>query len=453
MKSIHAHRNNYAFLTSASIPRVVGTLSVPTIVTMLTSSLYSVADTYFVSGIDTQATAAVGVGFAVLAIMQATGFFFGHGSGNYISRSLGAHHRREAASMASTGFVLAVLAGLLLTLVGEMLLTPMCVWLGSTPTVLPYTEQYLGILLLCAPLHVGSMTLNNQLRFQGNATLAMTGIVVGTLVNLILDPVLIFACHMGIQGAALATVLGYACSFATLLLMTRQSGCLHLSLRRFSPTPVLLRAIVDGGTPSLTRQGLGSVATILLNVAAARYGDAAIAAMSIVGRTSFVINSVVVGFGQGFQPLCGFSYGAGLYDRVRRAYWFCVRFSTVFLVVCSVVGWIFAPDVIGLFRNDAEVVEIGTAALRWQLLSLPLCGFIILSNMMMQTINMPLRANLLAAARRGLFFIPLILLLPLWLGVVGVEACQTVSDVCSFALAVPIIWSVFRTMRNNLVKK
>lgn len=442
------HRDNYEFLTTAPIARVIGTLSVPTIITMLTSSLYSIADTFFVSQINTQATAAVGIVFAVLAILQAVGFFFGHGSGNFISRHLGAKDNQGAQIMATTGFLLSLVAGVVIAAVCLPFVAFLSELLGSTPTIQPYTETYLSIILIGSPLQIGSLVLNNQLRFQGNAAFAMYGIVAGTIVNVALDPLFIFVFDWGIAGAAWATVLGWAISSAILLILSMRFTKIGISWRCFRPNKLLLTNIVSGGTPSLSRQGLGSIATILLNVAAAPYGDAAIAAMSIVGRISFVINSVIIGLGQGFQPLCGFSFGAKLFDRVTRAFWITVRLSTLFLVFCTVVGFIFSEEIIAWFRDDADVIEIGTLALRIQLCSLPICAFIMHSNMLMQTINMPLRANLIAAARRGLFFIPLILVLPRFYGLLGVQMCQAVSDVLSLLLAIPIMYTVFKDIRK-----
>lgn len=442
------HRDNYEFLTTAPIARVIGTLSVPTIITMLTSSLYSIVDTFFVSQINTQATAAVGIVFAVMAILQAVGFFFGHGSGNYISRHLGAKDNLGAQNMATTGFLLSVAAGVAIAAICLPLVAPLSMLLGSTPTILPYAGTYMTIILLGAPLQIGSLVLNNQLRFQGNAAFAMYGIVIGTVMNVAFDPLFIFVFDWGIAGAALATVCGWAISFAILLTLSVCRTNIGIKWSCFRPSMSLFRNIVSGGTPSLSRQGLGSIATILLNVAAAPYGDAAIAAMSIVGRISFVINSIIIGLGQGFQPLCGFSFGARLYDRVNRAFWLTVRIGTLFLILCTIAGFIFSEEIISCFRDDAEVIEIGTLALRIQLCSLPLCAFIMHSNMLMQTINLPLRANLLAAARRGLFFIPLILLLPRFYGLLGVQMCQAVSDVLSFLLAIPIMYTVFKDIRK-----
>ncbi|MCR4612393.1 MAG: MATE family efflux transporter [Bacteroidaceae bacterium] len=421
-------------------------MSVPTIISMLTSSLYSLADTFFVGQIDTQATAAVGIVFAVLSVFQAFAFFFGHGSGNYMSRMLGAKQRDEAVRMASTGFFTALLFGVVMAVTGLLLLTPLSRWLGSTETILPYTERYLGIILVGTPLNMGAMVLNNQMRFQGNARYAMVGIVTGTLLNVALDPLLIFVFDLGISGAALATVLGHLCSFLLLLYLSRKGENIRIHFRNFTPTLHMQKEIIAGGSPSLMRQGLGSIATLLLNIVAAGYGDAAVAAMSIVGRITFVVYSIIIGLGQGYQPLCGFSYGAGLYDRVKQGFWFCIKVGTAFLIVCTIVGFLFTEQIISVFRDDIDVVSIGSEALRYQLYTYPIGAFILLSNMMMQTINRPWQANLMASARRGLFFIPLIILLPFFFGLKGVEMCQAVSDVFTLLLAMPLVASVFRRM-------
>lgn len=436
-------RDNYQYLTAAPVPRVVLSLAVPSIVVMLTSSLYSLADTFFVGKIDTQATAAVGVSFAVLSVAQAIGFFFGHGSGNYISRQLGAHHVDDARRMASASFALSLATGLLLGLLGLCLLTPLARALGSTPTILPYTEQYLAVILLGTPLNVGSMVLNNQMRFQGNMRMAMAGMVSGVALNVALDPVLILACGLGVRGAAWATVAGQTLSFGLLLALSGRGQNLKITWRRARPSRELVREIASGGTPSLLRQGLGSVASLLLNLAAAGWGDAAIAAMSIVGRIAFFVNSFIIGLGQGYQPLCGFSYGAGLYSRVRRGYWFCVRTGTAFLLLCTAAGLLFPAEIIHVFRDDPAVVRIGSEAFVLQLLTLPLSAFNMHSNMMMQTCNRMAQASLLAASRRGLFFVPLILLLPALFGLRGVEMCQPVCDVCAALLSLLVVRRFF----------
>lgn len=442
-------RDNYTFLTHAPVHKVIFTMALPTIVSMLSTSMYNLADTYFVGTINTQSTAAVGISFSMMSVVQAVGFFFGHGSGNYISRKLGAKEHDDAERMATTGLVWSIVCGCLIAVVCQWLITPLSLLLGSTPTILPYTERYLGIVMLGAPFMTASLTLNNQMRFQGNAAYAMYGILSGVVLNLVLAPLLILYFALGITGAAVATLVSQVFGCLMLLRMSRRGQNIRIRLSNFTPSVAYLKEIFAGGTPSLSRQGLASVSTLMLNVAAGAYGDAAIAGMSIVTRISFFIYAVVIGLGQGFQPLCGFCYGAGLYGRVREAYLFCIKCGTAFLTVCALVGFTFSEIIVEQFRNDPDVVSVGSVALDWQLLSYPLVTTITLTNMLMQTIRKPIRANLVAAARSGLFFVPLIVVLPHFFGLLGVEMCQAWADVCAFLLSVPIAHSAFVEMRRG----
>lgn len=410
---------------------------------MLIVSLYSIADTYFVGKIDTQSTAAIGVVFTIMFLMQASAFFFGHGSGNYIARELGAQRHGNAHKMASLGFFCAFFIGCIFCVVGLLFLRPIALVLGSTPTILPYTERYLGIILCGAPFFISSLTLNNQLRLQGNARYAMIGIMVGALLNVVLDPLLIFVAGMGVAGAALATVIGQAVSFCILFAMTHREGNIPIRWSNFKLSVDGLKEIFYSGSPSFSRQGLEAISTMMLNLAAANYGDAAIAGMSIVTRVSMVVMAVILGLGQGFQPVCGFCYGAHLYNRLKKAFWFTLHIGTIFLIVCALGGFAFTPQIIAIFRDDPEVIAIGSAALRWQLISFPLCATIMISNMTMQTCRKPWRANLLAVSRRGIFFIPLIAILPAYFGLKGVEMCQAWSDVCAFILTVWVMYGAF----------
>lgn len=441
--------DNYTFLTQGPIHRVIGTMAVPTIISMLITNLYNIADTFFVGQIDTQSTAAVGVVFAVMFFMQAIGFFFGHGSGNYISRELGARRHENARKMAAMGFFCSFTLGIVVMLVGLLLLRPLAIELGSTPTILPYAERYMGIVLLGAPFFISSLTLNNQLRLQGNARYAMVGIVTGAVLNVALDPLLIFGFHLGITGAAIATVVGQVVSFAILLRMTSKGENIPIRWQHFHFSWTFLKEIFYGGSPSLSRQGLGCVATIMLNVAAARYGDAAVAGMTIVNRISMFVMAVIIGLGQGFQPFCGFCYGAHLYTRLKSGYWFTVKVGTVFLLVLTMLGFCFTEPSVTVFRDDPEVIAVGVVALRWQLATWPFLGLIMTSNMMMQTCRKPWRANLLAAARQGLFFIPLIIALPHYLGLHGVEMCQAWSDVLAFVTTVVVMVGAFKELTRE----
>lgn len=440
-------RDNFTFLTSAPVHRVILTMAVPTIISMLVTSVYNIVTTFYVGRISTQATAAVGVAFPIMSIIQAVGFTFGQGSGNYISRELGAQRHDNASRMASTGFFSAVCMGVVLCVIGLLLLEPLVLLLGSTPTVLPYAKRYLAFILLAMPFMCGALCLNNQMRFQGNAAYAMFGILTGAVINVFLAPVLIFLCGMGITGAGLSTFVGEVSSMFVLLMMTHKGGTIRIHLRNFAPRAALFREILAGGTPSFTRQGMASVGVAMLNVAAGRFGDAAIAGMSIVGRVTFVVFAAVIGLGQGFQPLCGFCYGARLYERVCEGYWFIVRLGTSFLVCVAVLGFVWSAEIVAVFRHDPAVVAVGSVALRWQLVTLPLGAVVMYTNMMMQTIRKPWQANILAASRNGLFFIPLIIILPHFLGLLGVEMCQACADMLSFVLAVPIAMSGFKALK------
>lgn len=442
------HRDNYEFLTQAPVSRVILTMAVPTIVSMLVTCFYVIVDTYFVGQLNTQSTAAVGIVFPLMSLIQAIGSFFGHGSGAYMSRELGARRTDNASSMATTGLVYALLTGILIAVVALLFLRPLSLVLGSTATSLPFTEQYMAIILLGAPFQIASFTLNSQLRMQGNARYAMWGIISGALLNVILDPILIFACGLQLRGAALATVIGQIVSVAVLLAMChfRATTGVRLRPRFFSLHWHYVREIVYGGSPSLSRQGLASISVVLLNVAAAGYGDAAVAAMSIVSRVTMFVMAVIVGLGQGFQPFCGYCYGAALYNRLRHGFWFTVRVGFIFLLFFSAVFFCFAEQTIAVFRDDAIVIAIGSTALRWHLAVYPLNAYIMAGNMMLQTTRRPIRANVLSSARRGLVFIPFILILPHLFGLMGIAMCQAVCDVVTFIIAIPIVRSAFREM-------
>lgn len=442
------HRDNYEFLTQAPVSRVILTMALPTIVSMLVTCFYVIVDTYFVGQLNTQSTAAVGIVFPLMSLIQAIGSFFGHGSGVYMSRELGARRTDNASSMATTGLVYALLIGILIAVVALLFLRPLSLVLGSTATSLPFTEQYMAIILLGAPFQIASFTLNSQLRMQGNARYAMWGIISGALLNVVLDPILIFGCGLQLRGAAIATVIGQIVSVAVLLAMChfRATAGVRLRPRFFSLHWHYVREIVYGGSPSLSRQGLASISVVLLNVAAAGYGDAAVAAMSIVSRVTMFVMAVIVGLGQGFQPFCGYCYGAALYNRLRHGFWFTVRVGFIFLLFFSAVFFCFAEQTIAVFRDDAIVIAVGSTALRWHLAVYPLNAYIMAGNMMLQTTRRPLRANVLSSARRGLVFIPFILILPHLFGLMGIAMCQAVCDVVTFIIAIPIVRSAFREM-------
>lgn len=441
------------YLTTAPIPRLVGQLSLPTIISMLVTSFYNMADTFFVGQIDTRSTAAVGVAFSAMAFIQAVSFFFGHGSGNFISRCLGAQRYEEAERMAATGFFSAMAAGVAIAALGNLFILPISRALGSTESVLPYTAAYLRIIFLGAPFIIGSFVLNNQMRFQGSASVSMVGITAGAVLNVALDPLLIFGFGMGVEGAAWATSFSQLVSFVLLWVLNERQAPIKVRWRNISLRAAYFADLFRGGIPSLCRQGIGSVAAAALNLAAAAWGgasaDAAIAALGIVNRITTFANSALIGFGQGFQPICGTNYGAGKYSRVRQAFFYCLRLGAAVLAAFAVGGILFARPLLQLFRNDPAVIEIGTVALRAQCLTFVFNVWVILCTMMLQTVGMAFKASVVALSRQGLFFLPAVVLLPLGLGLFGVQIAQTVADLFSFALALPLGLAVLNAFRRD----
>ena len=434
-------------MTEEPVGRLIGKLALPCIISMLVTAFYNMADTFFVGMLKSNsATGAVGVVFSLMAIIQAVGFFFGHGSGNFISRELGKQNYEDASNMAATGFFSALAAGLLICVLGQIFLEPLAYLLGSTDTILPYAKAYLRVILLGAPWMTASLVLNNQLRFQGSAAYAMVGIASGAVLNIALDPLLIFVFGMGVSGAAWATIFSQFVSFCLLLIGCTRGGNLHIHISRVQLKWPYYAMIIRGGLPSLARQGLASVATICLNQAARSYGDAAIAAMSVVQRIMMFGASAMIGFGQGFQPVCGFNYGAKLYHRVKEGFWFCVRTSTVFLLAVGTLGFIFAPQLVALFRDDPQVIAYGATALRFQCVTFCFQGWVVMSNMMLQTIGRTVPATFLAMARQGVFFVPLVWILSAALGMLGIQMTQMVSDCLTLICAIPIQLKVLREL-------
>lgn len=444
----------FATMTTTPVKKLIIKLAIPTMISMMISSIYNMADTFFVGQISgeaaTSATAAVGVSFPLMAIIQAFGFMFGQGSGNFISRALGSQKTEEAEKMAATSFFSALIAGLCLSVAGILFLEPLVRLLGSTDTILPYAKDYVRLILIGCPWMTASLVLNNQLRFQGNAIFSMIGIGTGGLLNIALDPLFIFGLDMGVSGAALATIISQFVSFFLLFIGTRKSDNLKIRFRNFSPRLHYYVELLRGGSPSLFRQGIGSIATTILNNAASAFGDPAITAMSIVSRVMMFANSLVIGFGQGFQPVCGFNYGARLYGRVREGFAFCVKYSLIFLAIAAVAGEIYAPQIISLFRrDDADVIRIGALALRLQCITLPTFGYTMMANMMMQTTAQAFKASFLALARQGLFFLPLILVLPGLFGLFGIQIAQPIADAITLIITIIFQTAFLRDMKKK----
>ena len=447
-------------MTTQPVGRLVCSMAVPTIISMLISSVYNMADTYFVGKLhDISATGAVGVVFSFMAVIQAVGFFFGHGSGNYISRQLGKNHAENAETMAATGFIWSFVCGFLVMAAG-FLFQDKIVWaLQATETIYPYAMEYLTYILIASPFMCGALVLNNQLRFQGSAFYGMIGITSGGILNMLLDPLFIFTFRLGVAGAAGATMISQMVSFFVLLIMVNKSDAIKIKIKKFSFSFRWLKEIFRGGIPSLCRQGIGSVSTMCLNAGAGYVGvvmgtgDAPITAMTVVTKVVYFASSALIGFGQGFQPVCGYNYGAGLYGRVKKAFWFCVKTSSAVLLLFSVAGIIFAPQLIAFFQKEPEVVSFGAVSLRYQCFTFALSGWIVICNMMQQTMGKAVRASILALSRQGLMFIPLVLILPRVIGPLGLQIAQPIADILTFLIAIPLQVSILKEMKEEKLRQ
>ena len=433
----------YVMMTETPVRQLVMKMAVPTIISMMVTALYNIIDAFFVGHISTEATAGVGVSFAYMTFINAIGFFFGHGSGNFISTALGAKKYQEAEKMAATGFLSSMGIGAIAAIIGLFFLSPLSRMMGATPDVVQDANDYLLFILIGTPFMMSSLTLNNQLRLQGNARYAMVGLTTGAVLNIFLDALFIYYLDMGVMGASLATCISQMTGWFVLLMGTEMSGNVHIRFSNFSPSWQSYKDIFKGGNPSLARHFFVCVSTILLNRYAAFYAApgteaSAIAAFAIVARIMMFAFSIILGIGQGFQPVCGFNYGAGLHERVRKSFVFTCGLATAILIVMSITFAIFAPDLIKIFRSeDAELIKIGAEALRWQCLSFPLVGVSMVTNMMYQTTRKTLIATVLSMGRQGIFFIPTIMILPLFIGLQGVEMTQAVADALTFMLALP----------------
>lgn len=439
-------------MTETPVGKLIRSLAVPTVISMMISMIYNAVDTYFVSKLSLEASGATGIVFTLMGIIQACGFTFGHGAGSNISRQLGAKDFDSAKRYSSTAFFYAFFTGLVIAVVGLAFVNPFMKLIGSTDTILPYSRTYGKFILLAAPAMASSCVLNNILRYEGMAKLAMVGLTTGGVLNMILDPIFIFAFKLGIAGAGMATTISQYISLGILLsvflLKKTQS---RISIKYVSLKPAVVGNIVATGIPSFARQSLNSVSTMVLNICAKPFGDPCIAAMGIVAKCSMFIFSVAVGIGQGFQPVSSFNYGAKKFNRVREGIIFTLKFATAVVAVLSAIMFVLSPQVVALFRSEPEVVEIGTHALRYLCVALLFLPTIMMANMTFQSVGLTGRAFFLACAQNGLFYIPLILIFQkiFHLGVFGIEISQPVAYILAAAVSVPFLASFTKQLKTK----
>ncbi len=440
--------SHYVRMTETPIPKLVTALALPTVISMLVTNIYNMADTFFVSRLGTSASGAVGILSTLSLILLTAGLTFGHGAGSIISRALGGKDDARANRLTSTAFFSAFFIGFLLSFFGILFLAPILRLLGSTETILPYAKAYGTYILIAAPFTVSSFVLNNIMRYEGKARLAMIGLTFGAVLNMILDPIFIFAFRMGIHGAGLSTAFSQIVSFGILLHMylSGKTQC-RISIRYFTPKEWV--PILKNGLPTMARQGMNCVSSLLLNRSAAVFGDTALAAISIVNQITGFIMSVMIGIGQGYQPVAGFNFGAKRIDRMKSGFYFTFLLGEAVMFSLSLIFFFGANPIISTFRDDFEVIAIGVAALRLQCISLIIQPYVTCANMMFQSIGETSRATLLATARNGFYMIPLLLILPPLFGLGGILICQPLADFLSLATALPLVIPFFHKLKST----
>ena len=440
----------YMKMTQTPVPKLIVSLGIPTTISMLITNIYNMADTFYVSQISVAASGATGIVFALMAILQAFGFMFGHGAGSNISRQLGARKVERAKVFASTSFFLALLAGTIILILGMLFLEPLMYFLGSTDTILNDAKTYGMFILIAGPAMTVGCVLNNILRYEGKATFAMIGLTTGGILNMFLDPIFIFGLHMDIAGAGLSTAISqYISSVILLIPFLTGKTVTTISLKHITKDFRDVQNIVVTGLPSLMRQGLNSISTTLLNTQASVYGDVAIASMSVVARCGNLLFSFALGMAQGFQPVSAYNYGAKKYDRVKKATIFTMCFGVIVLGVLCTICFINSELIIALFRREPEIISIGSVALRYLCCALFLLPISAVGNMLFQSIGKSGRALFLASVQSGLVYIPLLAVLPHFIGITGIQIAQPIAYFVSASITLPFVYAFFKSLNKN----
>lgn len=443
----------YIKMTETKIPKLITSLAIPTVIAMLVTALYNFADTYFVTLLNNDSiTAAVNVVFPLMTLIQAIGFMIGMGAGSIIARLLGKHLDKEASKVASSALFSAILLGIIFMIFGLIFIDGLMVLIRASETVKPYAKEYAFYIILASPLMMGSYALNNGLRAEGKAKLSTIGLVIGVGLNIILDPILILGFKLGIKGASITTAISMILGFVILLsFYLTNKTVIKLSVKNISFSFKDYGLIMVIGLPSLLRQGLASIATILLNDAANTYGgDPGTAAMGVVAKITQIVFMIMLGIGQGYQPVVGYNYGAKKYKRVKEAFWFMLIMSTIVMFIGSAILAILADMLIRVFVQAESGISIGRNALYFQCIGLVFCPLGVACNMSFQSLGKKIRAILVSSFRQGLFYIPFIIILPIFIGITGVEISMMIADIITCIACIPFAMSFFKEINKKI---
>ena len=440
---------HYKKMTETPVAKLIISLGIPTTISMLITSIYNMADTYFVGMLGESAQAATGVMYTLQCIIQGIAFMLGHGGGTFISKYLAARDTDQATSYISSAFYAGGAVGVLIMVLGLCVLSPMVYVFGSTDTIAPHAMDYGLWVLLGCPFVIMSMILNNALRYEGRALYAMVGLTTGGILNIFGDWLLVVKLNMGVFGAGMATAVSQFIGFLILLFMFSRMAQSKLRFKTVSRDWRVYLSICHVGFPSLIRQGLTSITTGVLNNLTRPFGDAAIAAMSVVSKYSMFLMCVGLGMGQGFQPVAAFNYQAKKYKRVKQGLVFTMCFGLVFIGMISLVSIFGAEQIITLFQKKQEVIDVGKDALRYAAIGMMFMPFSVPVNMLYQSIQKPTVSSVLSLIRSGAVTIPILLICVPLIGLTGVQIAQPTADIIAGLISLPFIIHFLRKHPNE----
>lgn len=433
-------------LATAPIKSLVLKLAIPTMIAMAINNIYNMVDTYYVSQISQSASGAVGIVSSLMNVISTIGFTVAIGCSLSISKELGRKNRDQAGVMLSTSFFTLGGIGIILAIIGLTFTSQIMMSLGSTETILPHANAYAFSIFLAAPFSMASFVLNTSLRAQGNSFQSMLGLGSGAIINMFLDPILIFNCGLGVTGAGYSTAISQIASFCILLYQSNfNEKCISVEFSKVKPSVDLYKELIKTGFPNFCRQSLATASSIILNVLANPYGDAAIAAISIVSRVIMLVTSLVHGFGQGFQAVAGYNFSAKKYSRVLESLWYTIKVGVIITTTFALVGFVFSEQIISLFRKgDMEVISIGVFMLKAYSITLPLVCISNISTMIAQCTGYSVRASFIAASRQGICFIPIVFLFSSNLGLLGLQIAQPVAEIFAVIFSVCVVKGVIK---------
>lgn len=434
------------------VPVILKKLALPAIIGMMVTAIYNIVDTLFVSFLGTEAVGAVSIVYPLFLLLLAVGLMFGVGSASFISRLLGENKKNKAEEVATTTITVSVITGIVLSFILFIFMKEVLTIFGATPTIMPYALNYGRMLSVGAVFTISNMAMNNILRSEGSAKYSMIALMTGALINIALDPFFIFTLNLGIEGAALATVIAQASS--TLLLFSfflRKKSVLHLHFSSFKPSFLMFKEVSKIGIPTFARQILLSLSMALLNTAAKPYGDEAIAALGVSARVFSLATMVIFGFSQAFQPVAGYNYGALKIQRLKEALKTSLRWTTMVTSLSTVIYFAFTPQIIGLFTDDPTVMAIGIQAMRYMVIFFPLFGFQVIYGTLFQALGKGAQAGILSLSRQGIFFIPAILIFPKIFDLQGIFLAQPFADFSTIILTVFFAKKIHKEL--NLLEK